>query len=102
MAQFLTRLRHMVLHTPQNANQLLSLQDRSLLHLMLVLTAIALSLRRLQVLGGPCFALHPLWPPSRMHVRVPLTSGDGSHDPTRFLDRDRTLRASQSSLPWTM
>ena len=59
-------------------------------------------LRRPQVLGGPCFALHPLWPPSRMHARVPLISGDGSHDPARFLDRDRTLRASQSSLPWTM
>ena len=92
------RLRHMVLHSSQNADQPFSQCSVDLASPDAGPPRARSCLRRPQVLGGPCLALQLLWPSSRMHARVPLTSGDGSHDPARCSDRDRALHASPSSM----
>ena len=92
------RLRHMVLHSSQNADQPFSQCSVDLASPDAGPPRARSCLRRPQVLGGPCLALQLLWPSSRMHARVPLTIGDGSHDLARCSDRDRAPCASPSSM----
>ena len=89
---------NMVLHSSQNADQPFSQCSVDLASPDAGPPRARSCLRRPQVLGGPCLALQLLWPSSRMHARVSLTIGDGSHDPARCSDRDRAPRASPSSM----